>query len=168
MQSHALLGCLIYCATSLITDAEQAQVNLVQEVGVSGLNHITLAVADVERSLIFYRDVLGCTVRAVWAGGAYLEAGSLWLCLSHDDNVASSPSRDYSHIAFSVAEANYGDMSRRLAKECVIWKNNKSEGASTYFLDPDGHKLEIHLGSLETRLSHYRETPSKGVRVFDT
>lgn len=32
---------------------------------VSGLNHITLAVADVERSVAFYRDVLGCVVRAV-------------------------------------------------------------------------------------------------------
>ena len=27
---------------------------------VTGLNHITLAVADVERALAFYRDVLVC------------------------------------------------------------------------------------------------------------
>lgn len=135
--------------------------------GVSGLNHITLAVADVERSLAFYRDVLGCVVRAVWADGAYLEAGPLWLCLSRDNHVRSSPHPDYTHIAFSVSEADYGAMSERLTAECIIWKDNRSEGASTYFLDPDGHKLEIHLGALETRLSHYRENPSKGVRVFD-
>jgi catechol 2,3-dioxygenase-like lactoylglutathione lyase family enzyme len=135
--------------------------------GISGLNHITLAVADVERALAFYRDVLGCTVRAVWDDGAYLEAGSLWLCLSRDENARSSPHPDYSHIAFSVPEAHYAGMRERLTVESVIWKDNGSEGASTYFLDPDGHKLEIHLGDLETRLSHYRESPSTSVLIFD-
>lgn len=134
---------------------------------ISGLNHITLAVADVGRSLAFYRDVLGCAVRAEWDDGAYLEAGSLWLCLSRDENTRSAPHPDYSHIAFSVPEAHHVAMSERLTVESVIWRVNGSEGASTYFLDPDGHKLEIHVGDLETRLSHYRENPSKGVCVFD-
>lgn len=135
--------------------------------GISGLNHITLAVADVERSLSFYRDVLGCAVRAVWADGAYLEAGPLWLCLSRDENARSTPHPDYSHIAFSVPDDDYAALSERVTAETMIWKENSSEGASSYFLDPDGHKLEIHLGALETRLSHYRENPAKGVRVFD-
>jgi glutathione S-transferase fosA5 len=135
--------------------------------GISGLNHITLAVVDVERSLAFYRDVLGCNVRATWADGAYLEAGSLWLCLSRDDSARSSPHADYTHVVFSAPESDYASLSERLIRECIIWKDDRSEGASTYFLDPDGHKLEIHLGSLETRLSHYRENPSKGVHLFD-
>jgi hypothetical protein len=58
-------------------------------------------------------------------------------------------------------------LSARLVAECRIWKQDRSEGASTYFLDPDGHKLEIHVGSLQSRLQHYRETPSKGVHVVD-
>lgn len=129
---------------------------------VTGLNHITLAVSDVGRSLTFYRDLLGLAVRAVWSDGAYLEAGSLWLCLSHDDEARTSPHPDYTHLAFSVSEAEYVDLSKRLVAECVVWKDDKSEGASTYFLDPDGHKLEIHIGSLETRLADYRQNPSKG------
>ncbi|HEV2570629.1 VOC family protein [Methylocella sp. CPCC 101449] len=134
---------------------------------VTGLNHITLAVSDVGRSLTFYRDLLGLAVRAVWSDGAYLEAGSLWLCLSHDDEARTSPHPDYTHLAFSVSETEYVDLSKRLVAECVVWKDDKSEGASTYFLDPDGHKLEIHIGSLETRLANYRQNPSKGVTVFD-
>ena len=51
---------------------------------IAGLNHVRLAVTDVKKSLAFYRDILGCTVRAIWPEGAYLEAGSLWLCLSYD------------------------------------------------------------------------------------
>jgi catechol 2,3-dioxygenase-like lactoylglutathione lyase family enzyme len=133
---------------------------------VTGLNHITLAVADVERSLTFYRDLLGLKVRAVWPSGAYLEAGQLWLCLIHDDLARTSPHPDYSHFAFSVSEAGYAALNERLVSECVLWKEDKSEGKSTYFLDPDGHKLEIHIGSLETRLAHYLKNPSKGVTVF--
>lgn len=135
--------------------------------GITGLNHVTVAVADVERSLAFYRDVLGCSVRAVWSDGAYLEAGTLWLCLSRDDKVRTSPHSDYTHLAFNVLEADYHSLSERLAAECIIWKSDSSEGASTYFLDPDGHKLEIHVGSLETRLSHYRLEAAKGVTFFD-
>ncbi|GBQ66685.1 lactoylglutathione lyase [Ameyamaea chiangmaiensis NBRC 103196] len=135
--------------------------------GITGLNHITLAVADVERSVTFYRDLLGCAVRALWADGAYLEAGALWLCLSRDDEARVVAHPDYTHIAFSVSEADYGMLHARIAQACTIWKHNKSEGASTYFLDPDGHRLEIHVGSLDTRLRHYRANPAKGVRVLD-
>lgn len=133
---------------------------------VLGLNHITLAVADVQRSLTFYRDILGFTLRAIWADGAYLEAGSLWLCLSRDDHVRQTPHADYTHVALSVAKDAFADMSKTLMSACVIWKENSSEGHSLYFLDPDGHKLEIHVGSLESRVQHYLNTPSKNVQVF--
>lgn len=135
--------------------------------GVSGLNHITLAVAELERSLTFYRDVLGCAVRAVWPDGAYLEAGPFWICLSRDDLARNSPHPDYSHIAFSVPGDEFAEMSERIQAACFVWRENRSEGDSTYFLDPDGHKLEIHVGTLETRLAHYRNNPAKGVQVFD-
>ena len=135
--------------------------------GVCGLKHITLAVADVQRSVMFYRDVLGCSLRALWNDGAYLDAGTLWLCLSLDDLVRTSPHPDYTHFAFSVPEAAFAEISARLREACQVWKDNSSEGASIYFLDPDGHRLEVHVGDIETRLAHYRSDPSKGVQVFD-
>jgi len=136
-------------------------------VKVTGLNHITLAVADVERSLAFYRDVPGLNVRAVWPEGACLEVGALWLCLSQDSAARTSPYPDYTHFAFSVPGADFHDFSKRLTDACVVWKSDGNEGASTYFPDPDGHKLEIHVGSLETRLAHYRQRPSRGMTMFD-
>lgn len=43
-------------------------------------------------------------------------------------------------------------------------EDNKSEGQSFYFLDPDGHKLELHVGDLASRLAQCREKPYSGMR----
>ncbi|MBB2165533.1 glutathione transferase [Gluconacetobacter sp. 1b LMG 1731] len=133
---------------------------------ISGLNHITLAVTDLDRSVAFYRDTLGCVLRAQWPDGAYLEAGALWLCLTREEEMGQMPRPDYTHIAFSVSEEDYPALAERLRASCRVWRQNRSEGASTYFLDPDGHKLEVHVGSLDSRLAHYRAHPEKGVAVF--
>ena len=135
---------------------------------IRGLNHITLAVTDVERSLAFYRDLLGLRVRAVWPEGAYLEAGTLWLCLSRDEAAArGAERRDYTHIAFDVSEADFPELARRVAADTPQWKSNRSEGASLYILDPDGHRLELHVGSLESRLADYRARRPPGMTISD-
>lgn len=134
---------------------------------VTGLNHLTLAVADVERSLRFYRDVLGFRPRALWPDGAYLAAGDLWLCLSRDEAARERPHADYTHVAFSVAAEHFDALSARVRDEARIWRDNLSEGCSLYCLDPDGHKLEIHVGGLESRLAHYRAHPRPDRSLFD-
>ena len=123
---------------------------------IRGINHITLAVADVERAVEFYTQALGLELRYRWDAGAYLEAGSDWICLSLDQAASVSKREDYTHIAFDVEEAEFGSVVDRLATHGARpWKDNRSEGASYYFLDPDGHKLEIHVGTLQSRLAHY-------------
>lgn len=134
---------------------------------VRGLNHVTLAVTDLEISVAFYRDLLGLSLKAVWPEGAYFKAGALWLCLSRDEAAASASRNDYTHIAFDVAAEDFDALAARIASGAKIWKDNKSEGQSLYFSDPDGHKLEIHVGSLGSRLDHYRAHPDKGVTVLD-
>lgn len=134
---------------------------------VRGLNHVTLAVADVDRAVAFYRDLLGFRLRALWPEGGYLEAGPLWLCLSHDPAAADQTRGDYTHIAFDTAAESFDELASRVAQAAPVWRENGSEGKSLYVLDPDGHKIELHVGSLESRLAAYRRDPGKGVTVFD-
>lgn len=135
---------------------------------IRGLNHLTLAVADLERSLTFYRDLVGFRLRAIWLAGAYLEAGNLWLCLSVDPTVVGQPKPDYTHFAFDVEEADFLALADRVRKAAPLWRDNVSEGASLYVLDPDGHKLELHVGSLDSRLAEYAKHPPQGFESFDS
>ncbi|SNY67669.1 fosfomycin resistance glutathione transferase [Enterobacter sp. CC120223-11] len=132
----------------------------------TGLNHLTLAVADIARSLAFYQQLPGMRLRARWDKGAYLSCGELWLCLSLDDEVTEK--RDYTHYAFSLTAEDFPKVVKQLETlGAVVWKENKSEGESFYFLDPDGHRLELHVGGLAQRLTACREKPYAGMVFFD-
>ena len=127
---------------------------------ITGINHITLAVQNVETTFKFYKDVLGLTPVVKWENGAYLKAGENWIALNQDPKMAEVKRPDYSHIAFSCTSADFSVLKPRLIDYgCVKWSENTSEGESFYFLDPDGHKLEIHVGSLESRLKEMKSNP---------
>ncbi|POP21559.1 fosfomycin resistance glutathione transferase [Serratia marcescens] len=133
----------------------------------TGLNHLTLAVSNLDRSFDFYRHLLGFIPHARWQGGAYLSLGPLWLCLSLDETRMQQRERDYTHYAFSVAPEHIEQVSERLRQDGVEeWKSNRSEGESLYFLDPDGHQLEIHAGDLASRLAACREKPYQGMVFY--
>ena len=89
--------------------------------------------------------------------GAYLEAGSLWLCLSVDPKAADAVRCDYSHIAFDVVPDDFATLSDAVSGVATVWRDNRSEGDSLYVLDPDGHRIELHVGDLNSRLDHYRQ-----------
>lgn len=129
-----------------------------------GLNHITIAVGDLDTSFDFYTQLLGFKPHARWDAGAYLSVGGLWICLSCDTAI---PSQDYAHIALDCAADKFNLIAVQLREANVIeWKQNTSEGDSLYFLDPDGHKLEIHCGNLQSRLESLKEKPYKGLIWF--
>lgn len=132
----------------------------------SGLNHLTLAVRELDASVAFYVDLLGMRLHARWDNGAYLTCGPLWLCLSRDEAAGGAPT-DYTHYAFTVSEADFPTLAGVLTRAGVpVWKNNRSEGKSFYFLDPDNHQLELHVGSLDSRLAACREKPYAGMQFF--
>lgn len=123
---------------------------------ITAMNHITLAVTNIERSFTFYRDILGLIPLVKWDNGAYFlvgeQATGFWFCLNVDHK--HSPTLGSTHYAFSVDQNNFVLCAERIIKSGVeIFKDNTSPGNSLYFLDPDGHKLEIHVGNWRTRIA---------------
>jgi len=134
-----------------------------------GVNHITLAVSDLQTSINFYQELLGVKLHARWNSGAYLECGELWLCLSLDKSrsFVNAEMSDYTHFAFSIDEEAFEQFQSALkAANISFWKVSKSEGKSCYFLDPDGHKLEAHVGGLSQRLKACKQVPYDGMVFF--
>ena len=133
----------------------------------TGLNHLTLAVTDLPRSVSFYHDLLQLRLDATWDHGAYLSLPGLWLCLSLDPLRPSAPAAEYTHVAFTVGADDFAALAQRLRAAGVVeWRDNRSEGASFYFLDPDGHKLEAHVGDLASRLQACRAKPYAGMQFY--
>ena len=131
-----------------------------------GLNHITLAVTDIEKSFSFYRDLLGLKPLVKWDDGAYFLIGAdgFWFCLNVDEQ--RQPNACYTHYAFTVAEKDFKQIEKKLREAGVsCFKENKSPGASFYFLDPDGHKLEIHVGQVQDRLEVKKIDPASWKNV---
>jgi catechol 2,3-dioxygenase-like lactoylglutathione lyase family enzyme len=120
---------------------------------ISGLNHLTLAVSDLDRSVTFYSELLGFSIRMRGSSSAYLEAGTLWLALVHDSTVRRGALPEYSHFAFTVASSELPALAQRLASAGVARWQEAENAESFYFLDPDGHKLELHSGDIRGRLA---------------
>ena len=134
---------------------------------VSGINHVTFDVADVGKSVEFYRDVLGCELVAHWREGAYLTAGTTWIALVTREELPS-PATDYSHVAFEVSPDRFTGLSDRIrASGARVWQENWTEGDSLYFEDPTGHRLEIHCTDLMSRLRAARMEPWEGLVIVD-
>jgi catechol 2,3-dioxygenase-like lactoylglutathione lyase family enzyme len=88
---------------------------------VTGFNHVTIRVTDLERSLTFYRDVLGMRLVHHGRKDVYLEWGTAWVCLIERDGKAEEGSQGpgVDHIAFSIAEEDFDDAVAVLQKAKV-------------------------------------------------
>jgi len=130
-----------------------------------GINHITIAVSDLDRSITYYHQLLGMTLKARWLNGAYLSVAGQWICLSLDEVCTN---RDYSHLAFDIEVEHFEAFCQRLIEQGVTqWKKNRSEGKSLYILDPDGYQLEIHVGSLASRLQKMKDNKTEDMIFYD-
>jgi catechol 2,3-dioxygenase-like lactoylglutathione lyase family enzyme len=126
---------------------------------ITGLNHLTLAVRDLDRSVAFYSELLGFSLHWRGPASAYLEAGTFWLALVVDEQTRSTPLPEYTHAAFTVAASTLPLLAGKLARAgSVSWQKAETPD-SFYFLDPDGHKLELHSGDLRGRLKSRTAPP---------
>ncbi len=132
------------------------------------MSHVTLAVSNLERSFHFYVEQVGLKPLVRWDEGSYLLAGGLWIGLLSDRAAPEATNNSsYTHLAFAVPPKEFTALRDRLiAAGAEEWQPNSSPGESFYFLDPDGHKLEIHARTVHDRLAWLRQNPKPGIDWF--
>ena len=115
------------------------------------LDHVAIAVSDVQRSIDWYREVLGLERRHPEWGTvpAMMCTGSTCVALFEirADQVQPPPGPDtvaMRHIAFKASRPVFEQAQQELAQRGIEFELEDHETAhSIYFHDPDGHELEI-------------------------
>jgi catechol 2,3-dioxygenase-like lactoylglutathione lyase family enzyme len=114
------------------------------------IDHLNLTVADIERSMEFYRRVLGMRAESIGEGRAALLFGQqkIHLDLAGGAMARSGEQRQPAHICF-VTEAPLAEVEAHLTECCVpIRMQGPRAGAigtiqSIYIDDPDQNSIEI-------------------------
>ena len=130
---------------------------------IAGIHHITLLCADVERSVDFYRNLLGMRVvkqtvneddraaRHLFFGDEEGRPGTLITCLEYPELDEGSVGRGSTHHFALTVES---------AEELAGWRQylgsrgvpvteimDRTYFKSLYLRDPDGHILELATGA---------------------
>lgn len=138
-----------------------------------GIGHVHLKVADLERALGFYRDVLGfeVTQRMGWQG-AFLSAGGYHhhLGLNTWESAGGSPPPPGTTGLYHVAivyptRAALADALRRLIEADIELEGAADHGVSEalYLRDPDGNGVELYWDRPREK---WPQTPARELAMF--
>lgn len=128
-------------------------------VRVTGLDHVVLRVADLERSTAFYRDVLGCEVEK-WqpelgllqmrAGSALIDLVTLDGRIGREGGVGPArEGRNLDHFCLRLASFDEAALRAHLAAHGIAVGQTAERygaegyGPSVYIQDPDGNTVEL-------------------------
>lgn len=113
---------------------------------VTGINHVVLHVADLERSRRFYIDLLGFEDRNIADGPPSMRASFLRCGMQGLDlfEIPGDPhgGQEMNHMALNVAADDLDQLVTRLS-EAGIDASERTPRNSVFISDPDGHLLEM-------------------------
>ena len=130
---------------------------------IRSINHICYSVSNLNESIYFYKDILCGDLLLIGETTAYFDIGGLWVALNEEKDIPRNEIQySYTHTAFTIDESEYNSWYRWLKKNNVNILEGRTRDVrdkkSIYFIDPDGHKLESHTGTLENRMNYYKDT----------
>jgi catechol 2,3-dioxygenase-like lactoylglutathione lyase family enzyme len=117
---------------------------------ITGLDHVVLRVASLERAIKFYGDVLGCPVERELETPRLVQmrAGTSMIDLVPCPE-GEEPGRNMDHFAVRVATMDVAALTAHLARHGIdpgeVRRRYGAEGygSSIYITDPDGNTVEL-------------------------
>ena len=129
-----------------------------------GISHITFIVKDLGKATKFFKEIF--EAKEIYSSEdktfsiskeKFFLINDLWIAVMEGEKIEKS----YNHIAFEIDESDYEMYLKRIENLGLEIKVGRKrvigEGNSIYFYDYDNHLFELHTGTLETRLHHYRK-----------
>ena len=118
---------------------------------ISGIDHVVIKVADLDRSIRFYCEVLGCTLdwRRDEIGLAHLRVGASFIDLLACETLPPDAIRNMDHLCLTVADFDAEKVRQHLLDHGVATGPAAERygasglGLSVYLADPDGNGLEL-------------------------
>ena len=115
------------------------------------LDHVVLYVADLDRAIRFYCDVLGCTLerRVTAIDLVQLRAGASMIALVPAKAGSDAGGRNRDHLALRIEPFDEPSLRAHLkqhgveAGEVVSRYGAEGDGPSLYIKDPDGNTVEL-------------------------
>jgi metallothiol transferase len=137
----------------------------VKTLNIGSINHLLFSVTDLDKSIKFYKDVFDARLLAKGRKLDYFDLNGLWLALNVEDDIPRNEiQHSYTHIAFTLKNEDFDNLVNQLEDLGVSilpgCKRDEKDKRSVYFTDPDGHKFEFHTGTLQDRLSFYKDDKS--------
>ena len=109
-------------------------------VPVLGIDEIVFEVKDLDRSVVFYQNVIGLPLHSRSSQEAWFRAGEQWLAL-----FTAARSGSGQHYAFLISPLDAERVRRALlAKGFPEETMQQDGGLSVYVRDPDGNKIEFY------------------------
>ena len=118
---------------------------------ISGIDHVVIKVADLDRSIRFYCEILGCTLdwRRDEIGLAHLRVGASFIDLLACATLPPDAIRNMDHLCLTVADFDAEKVRQHLQDHGVATGPAAERygasgwGLSVYATDPDGNGLEL-------------------------
>ena len=138
-----------------VGNLESRQASQTGAIQVAGLDHLVLRVADLDRAIRFYGDVLGCHVerRLDEPKLVQLRAGTSMIDLVPGGGAARSEEavagRNLDHFAVRISTFDFQALADHLRRHDVavgeVRRRYGAEGygSSLYITDPDGNVVEL-------------------------
>ena len=128
---------------------------------IKGINHVCFSVSNLVVSIEFYKNVLKGDLLVSGKSTAYFNIGGLWVALNEEVNVPRTEIKySYTIWHFQLMIMNLKNGTNGSKHNVNILEGRErhiKDKKSIYFTDPDGHKLELHTGNLNDRLTYYKD-----------